>query len=128
MPIDHFTRAFLALLDSEPEGGIFHITSNEALPLATVVDYTGRLYGVRGLETVPAEAFRERSPTALESLFDGYTAAYRPYMRDRRRFESRAARPALEAAGVSCPPLTYDSFARLMRYAESVAWGKRLFG
>ncbi len=33
----------------------------------------------------------------------------------------------VEAAGVHCPRLTFESFARLMRYAEAVDWGKRLF-
>ncbi len=128
VPVDHFTRAFLALLDAHPGGGTFHIATDEAIGVETLVEFTQRLYGIQGIETVSAQSFAERPRSALEVLFENYTAVYRPYMRDLRRFASPAAAPTLDAAGLRCPRFTFEVFQRLMHYAQSVDWGKRLFG
>lgn len=128
VPVDHFERAFLALRDNAAGGGTFHIVSSETTPVETVIAYIRRRYGIEGLEAAPAESFARRPRTALETLFEGYLAVYRPYLLDRRRFDDAAARPHLDAAGVRCPGFTFEVFDRAMRYAEEVAWGKTLFG
>ena len=127
IPVDYFARAFLALLEAYPGGGTFPIATDEVLRVETVVEHIRQLYGIDGLQPVLAGAFAAQPPNALERLFEDYTAAYRPYMLDRRIFRDSASRPAQDAAGIWCPRFNYDSFARRMRYAESVDWGKRLF-
>jgi nucleoside-diphosphate-sugar epimerase len=127
VPVDHFARAFMALRDGAPEGGIFHIASGAPVPVETVMDSIRRRYRIEGLTAVPRGAGNGPPRTALERLFDGYLESYRPYMLDRRRFDDRLARPHLEAAGLRCPRFTDAVFKRVMGYAEEVGWGKRLF-
>ena len=62
----------------------------------------------------------------LEVLFEKYIGAYQPYIEDRRVFEAPRALSILDAAGLRCPPFTYESFERCMSYAVSTGWGKAL--
>jgi thioester reductase-like protein len=127
VPIDHFARAFLAIRDGAAGGGTFHIVSGETTRIETVIDYIRQRFRIEGFEAAPPDSFALRPRTPLEVLFEGFTAVYRPYMLDRRRFDDAAAGPLLAAAGVRCPNFTFEVFDRSMRYAEEVAWGKSLF-
>jgi thioester reductase-like protein len=128
VPVDHFERAFLALLDGTPGGGTFHIVSGGSTRVETVIDYIRRRYRIDGLEAASPDSFAQRPRTPLELLYEGYLALYRPYMLDRRRFDDAGTRPVLAAAGVRCPGFTFEVFNRALGYAEEVAWGKGLFG
>jgi nucleoside-diphosphate-sugar epimerase len=127
VPVDHFERAFAVLLESAPEGGSFPIVSGDAVPVERVIEYIRRRYRIEGLAAASGDSFAARPRTPLETLYEGYLAPYRPYLRERRRFVAGAAGLHLAAAGARCPRFTFAVFDRAMRYAEQVAWGKRLF-
>jgi len=127
VPVDHFERAFAALLEGAPEGGAFPIVSGEEVPVERVIAYLRRRYRIEGLAAAAAADFAALPRTPIEALYEGYLAPYRPYLHDRRRFAAGASGPLLEAAGVRCPRFTFAVFDRALGYAEEVAWGKRLF-
>jgi nucleoside-diphosphate-sugar epimerase len=127
VPVDRFERAFLALLEGAPAGGFFPIVAEEDVPLGRVVEFVRRRWRIEGLETATADAFTRRPRTPLETLFDGFVAPYRPYLTERRRFVPGAADPILARAGARDIPFTEEVFSRVMRFAEDVAWGRRLW-
>jgi hypothetical protein len=63
----------------------------------------------------------------LELLFDRHIQAYGAYIRDARIFDRARSDVLLRQAGVACPAFTYDVFARCMRFAVDVDWGRRLW-
>lgn len=122
VPVDHFTAAFLALRAAAPEGGTFHIVNPRLKPVGELVEHASRMFGLRGIEAVPASVLgAARSP--LEVLFDGYLEAYAPYMRDTRTFGTEVSGPILEARGIVCPEFDYGLFSRCMAYAVESRWG-----
>jgi nucleoside-diphosphate-sugar epimerase len=127
VPIDHCVDAFMAILEDSLEGGIYHIVNTRPTRIEDLVDHAKRLFRLDGVETCGREAFNERPKNALESLYDSYLEAYRPYMQDLRTFEIKNTAPALEKRGLACPVFDYDIFARCMTYAVETGWGTRLF-
>ncbi len=126
IPIDHLIRSVCALLRREETQGIYHIVSHRTYPLSLLIEYVHALYPIRGLSVVHREAFTREPRSGLERLLDKYLGLYNEYMQDLRRFDDRRARPVLESAGLECPELTFDSFARCMTFAQSVQWGRTL--
>jgi len=127
VPIDHCVDAFMAILEDSLEGGIFHIVNTRPTRIEDLVDHAKRLFRLDGVATCGREAFDARPKNALESLYDSYLEAYRPYMQDLRTFEIKNTAPALEKRGLACPVFDYDIFARCMAYAVETGWGTRLF-
>lgn len=127
VPIDYCVDVFMAILEDGFEGGVYHIANSQPTRIEDIVDHAKRLFRLDGVETCGPEAFGARPKNALETLYETYLDAYRPYMQDRRRFEIRNAGPALEKRGLVCPEFNYDIFARCMTYAVEADWGTRLF-
>jgi len=127
IPIDHCVQAFLALREDRPEGGIFHITNPRPKRIEDIIGYAERFFGITGIEACGPEAFETRPRNALEKLYDSHLEAYRPYMQDRRSFESRHSGPVLEKRGLVCPEFDEDMFRRCMSFAVEAGWGTRLF-
>ncbi len=127
VPIDHCVDAFMAILEDGLEGGIYHIVNPRPTRIEDLVLYAKRLFRLDGIETCGPEAFGIRPKNALETLYDSYLDAYRPYMQDLRTFEIRNAAPALGKRGLVCPGFDYDIFARCMNFAVETGWGARLF-
>lgn len=127
VPVDHFERAFLALLEGAPAGGSFPIVAGEDLPLERVMDFVRRRWRIEGIEMATTASFSQRPRTPLEILFENFVAPYRPYLSGRRRFAPADAAPLLARAGVCDTPVTEEVFNRVMGYAELVAWGRRLW-
>jgi nucleoside-diphosphate-sugar epimerase len=126
VPIDYCVDAFMAILEDGLDGGIYHIVNPGPTRIATVVDHAKRLFRLDGIETCGPEAFSARPKNALETLYDAYLDAYRPYMQDLRTFEVKNAAPVIERRGLVCPEFDYDIFARCMNYAVETDWGTRL--
>jgi nucleoside-diphosphate-sugar epimerase len=126
IPVDHFTAAFLALMEGAPEGGIFHITNGRPTRVEDIIDYGSRLFHLTGIRACGEEEFKARPRNPLETLYEHYVEAYGPYMRDMRVFDSTRSRPLLERRGLVCPEFTYEIFARCMTYAVEAGWGARL--
>lgn len=127
VPIDHFTEAFLALMEGTPGGGVFHIVNGRPKRIEDIIDYSCRLFRMTGIKACGPEEFRERPRNPLEALYDRTVEAYGPYMRDTRVFETARSRTILEARGLVCPEFDYGIFARCMNYAIETGWGSRLF-
>jgi nucleoside-diphosphate-sugar epimerase len=127
VPIDHCVDAFLAILEDGLEGGVYHIVNSRPTRIEDLVEHAKRLFRLDGIETCGPEAFGARPKNALETLYDTYLDAYRPYMQDLRTFEIKNAAPALEKRGLVCPEFDYAIFARCMNFAVETDWGARLF-
>lgn len=123
IPVDFFTAAFFAIMESAISGGIFHITNDNITPVSEIIDYTQRYFHITGLQAVRPEDFPSESRNSLEILFNRYTQIYRPYMKDERIFENGKATAILKATGISCPVFDYRIFSTCMQYAEAANWG-----
>jgi len=128
IPIDHLVAAFTAILDDSLEGGIFHVVNARQTAMGDLIDYTRRLFNIRGIEPCRPEDFGARPRNALEILFNNYLEAYGPYMRDKRTFAMDNARGILAKRRITCPAFDLEIFSRCMNYAVEVDWGARLFG
>ncbi len=127
IPVDFFTRAFLALWEECREGGIFHIAGSRQKRIDDIIEYAKVFFRLQGIESYCPAAGREEPRNALEVLFDKYLEAYVPYMRDTRIFDMANSSPILEKHSLRCPEFDYEVFARCMAYAVEVDWGARLF-
>jgi nucleoside-diphosphate-sugar epimerase len=128
VPIDHFIAAFAAIREDSLDGGIFHIVNAGLTTMEKLIDYTQRLFHIRGIEPCRPEDFGARPRNAIETLFTNYLEAYGPYMRDKRTFAMDNARGILAARGIVCPEFDFEIFGRCMKYAVQVDWGGKLFG
>jgi nucleoside-diphosphate-sugar epimerase len=125
VPVDHFTAAFMALMEAPGDGAIYHIVNPRLKPVGELIAHATELFGLRGIEARPASELEGAPRNALESLYDGYLEAYGPYMRDRRIFGTEASGPILSDRGLSCPEFDHGVFSRCMTYAVSTGWGAR---
>ncbi len=127
VPIEHCVDAFMAVLESGLDGGIYHIVNPRATGIGELVAYVKRFFRIEGLEACGPEGFAARPRNGLETLYDSYLEAYRPYMQDVRSFDAANTAAMLGAHGPACPEFDYDIFARCMEYAVEMEWGSKLF-
>jgi nucleoside-diphosphate-sugar epimerase len=127
VPVDHFTKAFMAIKEAADDGGTFHIVNTRLKPIGEIVAHAAEMFGLRGLEACPAAELEGAPRGSLESIFDGYLEAYSPYMRDTRVFGTEASGPILAGRGLSCPEFDYGLFSKCMAYAVETGWGARAF-
>ena len=127
VPIDHCVRAFMAIMEDGLAGGIYHIAGAGRTTIEELVAFGKRRFGLEGIETCGPEGFDGRPKNALEVLYDSYLEIYRPYMQDRRSFDTANAAPMLARRGLICPEFDYAMFARCMDYAIETEWGAKLF-
>jgi len=127
VPIDFLVKAFMEIMDTSLEGGVFHIVNQRPKTIDELVDYTTRYFNLEGLRAVHEEAFLEKSRNGLEILFDTYVEAYKPYMADVRTFNDHNTRSILEKKDIQCPDLDYEVFSKCMEYAIETGWGTNLF-
>ncbi len=125
VPVDHFTAAFLALMEAPGDGGTYHIVNPRLKPVGELIAHATEMFGLRGIEARPASELEGAPRNALESLYDGYLEAYGPYMRDKRVFGTEASGPILKSQGLSCPEFDYGIFSKCMAYAVATGWGAR---
>lgn len=127
VPVDFLVSAFMEIMDTCLEGGVFHIVNQRATPIEELAGYARRYFNITGLHAAQAEALSEKPKSALDILFDNYTEAYKPYMTDARLFRTDKTRPLLEKKQITCPDLDYDLFSKCMSYAIEKGWGSSLF-
>jgi nucleoside-diphosphate-sugar epimerase len=123
IPVDFFTTAFSAIMETAVEGGVYHITNDSIKTVSDIIDYTQTYFHITGLQAVEAENYPAGPQNSLEILFDRYTEIYRQYMQDERMFDTTRASAILDEKGIKCPDFDYRIFSLCMRYAESVNWG-----
>lgn len=127
VPIDHCVSVFMAVLEDGLEGGIYHIVNPRSTGIGELVAYAKRFFRIGGIEACGPEDFAARPRNALETLYDSYLEAYRPYMQDVRTFDAANTAAILGAHGPACPEFDYDVFVRCMDYAVAADWGAKLF-
>lgn len=127
IPIDHLVRSVGAIMEKADAAGIFHIVNRKSCTLGELMEYTRRLYPIRGLSLAEWKAFEVEPRNSLERLFHKHLALYDVYMQDQRRFDDSRAREILDPAGLTCPDFTFESFRRCMDFAQSVEWGRALW-
>ena len=125
IPIDFLVAAFLEIMDTCLEGGLFHIVGHKPTTVRELVDYTRRFFNVDGIEAVYPGTLNATPRNSLEILFDDYIEAYRPYMMDTRIFENGKAKAVLAQKNIACPDFDFEMFARCMNYAVESEWGQK---
>ena len=123
IPVDFFTAAFSAIMESAMEGGVFHITNEKNTPVSDIIDFTQKYFNITGIQAVKAGDLPLGSPNTLETLFNRYTRIYRHYMQDKRIFDNSRTAAILTRNSISCPDFDYRIFSTCMRYAEAANWG-----
>ena len=122
IPVDYFTDAVLAILDTPAPDTYYHVTSRNPETLANLVSYIERFLNVTGLEVVIGSSGADEMKNPPEELFDHFVRLYRPYMSDRRIFTREHTD---DATGGALPPdLSYDIFRRCMAFAVAANWGQ----
>jgi len=124
IPIDYFVEAALRIIEHPGSGGIYHITSDNPLDMATLTEYSERFLGVRGVNVLWGQVKKNPTPNPAEELFDRFIEPYRPYLSDRRIFDR--SRTENITSGLSSPPFTYDIYERCMNYAVACDWGRKV--
>lgn len=127
IPVDFFTRAFLALMNESREGGVFHIVNGRVTRIEHIIDFMSEMFRLRGIEARPVDEIDGGPRNGLETLFDAYLQAYSPYMRDARIFGTETSSPLLRKRGISCPAFDFGLFSRCMSYAVDSDWRDRPF-
>ena len=126
VPIDHCVNVFMAVREGGLDGGIYHIVNPRSTGIGELVAYAQRFFRIGGLEAGGPEDFATRPRNALETLYDSYLEAYRPYMQDVRTFDVANTAAILGSQGPACPEFGYDVFARCMSYAVETDWGTKI--
>jgi len=127
IPIDYLVAAFLEIMDTCLDGGLFHVVSPKITPVRELVDYTYRFFNVEGIETVHPGTSDMTKRNSLEMLFNHYIESYRPYMMDTRIFDDRKAREVLAKKHIECPEFDFRMFTTCMNFAVRSGWGQKLF-
>lgn len=121
IPIDYFVETVLCIIEHSGTDDIYHITSDNPPNLTTLIEYSERFLGVRGIRALWSQSGKNTNPNPAEELFDKLFEQYRPYLSDNRIFDQSHTKSITQ--GVSAPPLTYDIFENCMAYAVACDWG-----
>lgn len=124
IPVDYFVESALAIIKHSGSGGIYHITSDNPPDMTTLLEYSERFLGVRGIRLLWDPSGNNSAPNPVEELLNRFIEQYRPYLSDRRIFDR--SRMESIAPGLCAPPFTYDIFERCMAYAVACDWGRKV--
>ncbi|WP_329018155.1 non-ribosomal peptide synthetase [Streptomyces sp. NBC_01601] len=118
VPVDHVSKAVVALAGSAQTGGeVHHFTNPDAPDLGRVFEAAARLG--HELATVPVQEWQARvaaDPDNAAQLFLGDEPQTRHEAMDRRRFDSHQTAKAVGALGVQQPPLTDEVLTRYLTW------------
>ncbi|MGW4224518.1 amino acid adenylation domain-containing protein [Streptomyces bauhiniae] len=124
VPVDHVSRAVVALAGSgQPGGEVYHFTNPDAPDLGRVFAAAARLG--HELSTVPVEEWQARvaaDPDNAAQLFLGDEPQTRHEVMDRRRFDSDQTAKAVGVLGVHQPELTDEVLARYLTWFQSTGF------
>ena len=124
IPIDFYINSFMAIMESGPEPGIFHIVNNSPNSLEDITNFFSTEFRVKSFHSASKEEFEKNPPNALDILFSEYLKMYGPYIRDKRKFDDRRTRSILDNFNIHCPRFDQKIFSKCMNYAVSVNWKK----
>lgn len=120
--VDYFVELALRIIEHPGSSGVYHITSDDPPNMATLIEYSERFLGLRGVRAVWNPPDKTAVLNPAEELFDRLIKQYRPYLSDKRSFDRSRAQDI--AHGLAAPSFTYDIFERCMAYAVACDWGK----
>ncbi|MET7677305.1 amino acid adenylation domain-containing protein [Streptomyces seoulensis] len=124
VPVDHVSRAVVALAGAEQPGGeVYHFTNPDAPDLGRVFAAAARLG--HELSTVPVEEWQARvaaDPDNAAQLFLGDEPQTRHEAMDRRRFDSHQTAKAAGVLGVHQPELTDEVLARYLTWFQGTGF------
>ncbi|MGV9787276.1 amino acid adenylation domain-containing protein [Streptomyces sp. NPDC003435] len=124
VPVDHVSRAVVALTESaQPGGEVYHFTNPDAPDLGRVFAAAARLG--HELSTVPVEEWQARvaaDPGNAAQLFLGDEPQTRHEAMDRRRFDSHQTAKAVGVLGVHQPELTDEVLARYLTWFQQTGF------
>lgn len=123
IPVDYFVESALGIIEHSGSGGIYHITSDNPPNMITLVEYSQRFLGVRGVGALWDYSGNPPEPNPAEELLDKFIKPYRPYLSDTRIFDRTHAKRVTHS--LVAPSLTYDIFERCMAFAVECEWGKK---
>lgn len=125
IPVDYFVNATIKIIENCSRSGIYHLTNNNTTTMKIVAKYYEQLMKVRGVEIIygPQPGNILRNPA--EELFDRFIGPYRPYLSDKRIFDTTNS--SLATDNLKPPGFTYEIFKTCMEYAISVNWGESIF-
>ena len=121
IPIDYFVETVLRIIEHSGTDGIYHITSDNPPDITTLMDYSERFLGIRGIRALWNQSGQNTDPNPAEELFGRFIEQYRPYLSDKRIFDQSRTKSITQ--GLSTPSFTYDMFERCMAYAVACDWG-----
>jgi len=122
IPVDFFTDAFFAILQSSPDGGIYHIVNPGQTRIEDIIGYAQDHFKLKGIKAAAPEEFRSKPPTSLEQLYARYLEAYSPYIKDTRLFLTSKIDSILKPLKITCPPYDKNMFHLSMSYAVEHDW------
>lgn len=121
IPVDFFTEAFCTMMEKGEKNIIYHIAGDKPCALSELIDFTGRYFGIDGLEAVYGQV-PSSTLSPLEELFNTYIKMYLPYISDERDFDLSNSKEILSSNGLSCPEFNYQSFENAVDYAVKTGW------
>jgi nucleoside-diphosphate-sugar epimerase len=122
VPVDYFSAAAMAIIETPAAGRIYHISSDTPTDMETLASYAERFLQLKGLHVVYHLPEPNTAGNPPEELFAHFLKPYYPYLSDKRCFKRKNTDEV--TGGLVSPELSYGIFARCMEYAGSVEWGK----
>lgn len=121
IPVDFFTEAFCSIMEKDEINKIYHIAGEKPCGLSELLSFTGKYFGIEGLETVYDQPLSDvKNP--LEDLFNSYIKMYLPYISDERNFDVSNSKEILSLSGLRCPEFNYQAFEKAVDYAVETGW------
>jgi nucleoside-diphosphate-sugar epimerase len=125
IPVDYFVAATLEIIRNCPEGGIFHLTTDDPVKFETLALFNEKFMRVRGVEILYGTPDVNLVRNPAEELFDRFIEPYRPYLADNRTFDKTNTNTVTQ--NLNPPLFTYEIFKKCMDYATDVKWGASIF-
>ncbi len=122
VPADYVAKAICQVIAQDDPAESYHVVNERPIPNTLLVPALLSSLGVTDLELV------ERLPARLsrmEALFyRSAVGALLPYVcAEEMTFDTRSIRPALQRAGLSCPPIDAAALRMLVGYAQEQNFG-----
>jgi thioester reductase-like protein len=134
VPVSYVARAILGLADAGP-GRTFQLAAgSESSTVGELIDRAARHFDRRPVRAVSPVLYRRvlrpvtarRAGPAQQRWLERGEVFF-PYFAAKVRFDTTAARAALDPLGISVPPVA-DYFERLLDFAAWANWGRRPVG
>jgi nucleoside-diphosphate-sugar epimerase/predicted lipid carrier protein YhbT len=125
IPIDYFARLAWHLI-ARRQPGTFHITNPNPMTIETMQGIFSQLFKINKTRLVDPDALNKGQLTKSERLFRNAGSVYEPYLLHEQIFDRTAIDATLVDADIAFPTMDLAYFQRLLEYARSTEWGRRV--